>query len=194
MEISKSVLMVKKFHDLFEHPIGRVIGEEPLNIRQLRIKLLFEELVELAEAGDVNTTMAMLCLKHLEKVNVKMHIDHAKKEMKVDMTEIPADGDNVNSVEEADALADLQYVLDGKKLTSGLYPYMDEIFEVVHNNNMNKAHKNLDHIMQTCDRKPDEAPFTHAERGGLFFLYNKDGKLTKPWDHIKVSIAPLLPL
>lgn len=195
MENSKlpaSVQMVKQFHDLFEHPIGRVIGQEPLNIRQLRVKLLFEELVELAEAGDVRQTMAVLSSQYLQKVNARIVIE---KDQTQNITfELPPDGNNVDSVEEADALADLQYVLDGKKLTSGLYLYMDAIFERVHMNNMNKAHRTEDHANETMDKKPEEAPFTKALRGDRWFLYNKDGKLTKPWDHMKVSIAPLLPL
>lgn len=187
-----SVKMVKQFHDLFEHPIGRVIGQEPLNIRQLRIKLLFEELAELAEAGDVRQTMAVLSSQYLQKVNARIIIE--KDQTQNIAFDLPPDGNNVDSVEEADALADLQYVLDGKKLTSGLYLYMDAIFERVHMNNMSKAHRTEDHANETMDKKPDEAPFTKALRGDLWFLYNKDGKLTKPWDHKKVSIASLLPL
>ncbi len=201
--LPESVKMVKEFHDLFEHPIGRVIGSEPLNIRQLRIKLLFEELSELADAGDVRQTFAVLCFKHMQKVNAQMNILE-NKEVTVKF-DLPADGDNVDSVEEADALGDLQYVLDGKKLTSGLYPYMEDVFERIHQNNMSKAHKDEGHCMATVEAnggelifnpnsKPGDGNWHIAERGGLFFLYNPDGKLTKPHDHIKVSIAPLLPL
>lgn len=196
-EIAKSVLMVKEFHDLFEHPVGRVIGQEPLNIRQLRIKLLFEELAELAEASDVRQTMAILAYQHLQKVDAKMTvkpIPGQQAEVTFQLGHI-ADGDNVDVVEEADALADLQYVLDGKKLTSGLYLYMDEVFEVVHKNNMSKAHRDEEHAIQTINREKDlqkRVLYTKAERDGKWFVYNHDGKLTKPWDHIKVAIAPII--
>lgn len=189
--LPSSVKMVKEFHDLFEHPVGRVLGKEPLNIRQLRIKLLFEELVELAAAGDVSQTMGILCFKQLQKFDCQVIIGEDKNlNLKLNL---PPDGDNVDIVEEADALADLQYVLDGKKLTSGLYPYMEGVFERVHQNNMTKAHRSDAHAMETAE-KGNMDGYSIAERGGLFFLYNSDGKLTKPWDHKKVSIAPLLPL
>lgn len=190
--LPESVKMVKQFHDLFEHPVGRVIGEEPLNIRQLRVKLLFEELMELAEASDVRQTAAVLCFKHLQKENVKVQVNG--NDVALDMTDIPVDGYNVDVIEEADALADLQYVLDGKKLTSGLYPYMEDVFRVVHENNMSKAHKSEAHCLETVEKTFNiKGGYQTAERGGLWFLYNGDGKLTKPWDHKKVSIAPLIP-
>ena len=189
-KLSESVKMVKEFHDLFEHPVGRVIGEEPLHIRQLRIKLLFEELMELAVASDVRQTAALLCFKHLQKEDMRVQIKG--EEINIDLSNVPVDGYKVDVVEEADALADLQYVLDGKKLTSGLYIHMEEVFKIVHQNNMTKAHRSETHANETIERKPEEGPFTKAERSGLWFIYNKDGKLTKPWDHKKVSIKPII--
>lgn len=172
--MKKSVEQVKEFHLAFEHPIGKLEGLEPLKIRQLRIKLLFEEIKELAEASDVQKTFKSLCEKETDDIT----IHH--------------DGDNVNKVEELDALCDIQYVLDGKKLTSGLYEVFEEGFNIVHSNNMTKAHRDEEHVKESSEKLG-----IHLEcinRNGVYIAVNPDGKLTKPWDHKKVSLNHLIPV
>lgn len=164
---------------MFEHPVGSVNNLEPLKIRQLRVKLLFEELVELAEAGDVKETMVKLCEKHLSE----SYPDNGQPLM---------DGDNVNLIEELDAISDLQYVLDGKKITSGLFLVTDEAFELVHENNMSKAHRDRLHVNDTC-RVSGITKFNVFEKDGKFLLYNESGKLIKPHDHKKVDLSNLVP-
>ena len=173
---------VKEFHELFEHPIGEHPNcLEPLKIRQLRIKLLFEELQELAEAGDVMGTFERLCHKVIS-------------DFTADNDQLSVDGDNVDKVEELDALCDLQYVLDGKKLTSGLHTITDQAFALVHYNNMNKAHDDMDHVQQTADKnvwqKDRDYTVTETDRG--FLMYNISGKLIKPHDHKKVDLTTLI--
>src|SRR6478609_1553583 len=96
------VASVKEFHQVFEHPINK-LGQEQLKIRQLRIKLLFEELKELAEASDCKETFRDLCEATVSDENWLN----------------ATDGDNVDHLEELDALCDIQYVLAGKVLTGG---------------------------------------------------------------------------
>ncbi len=168
---------VADFHNLFEHPVGKLNELEPLSIRQLRIKLLFEELEELAQAGDVNGTFLDLCYTHI-------------KNAEPDNGQAVLDGDNVNKVEELDAISDIQYVLDGKKVTSGLYEISDAAFDLVHENNMKKAHRDREHAKQTVMKTP--GLFADCiERDGVFLLVRKDGKLIKPWDHKKVDLSIL---
>lgn len=166
---------VKQFHETFEHPIGNLQTLEPLKIRQLRIKLLFEELRELAEAGDVGATFHKLCSNSTEQ----------------DLAELDTlqDGDNVNQIEELDAITDIQYVLDGKKLTSGLYEVCDQAFDLIHENNMQKAHRNPLHVVETENKTG--ITLQCIERNGVFIAQNPDGKTIKPWDHKKVDLSIL---
>lgn len=172
--MNDNLKMVTEFHLLFNHPIGYgSTCEEPRNIRQLRLKLLFEELVELAEASDVRDTMNELCSAYF------------------DNHEGVIDGDNVDKVEELDALCDLQYVLSGKILTAGLHEVFDENFQIVHENNMKKAHTSYDHAKETVLVKGEDALLNYTvaqQKGGKWLLFNKDGKLTKPHDHVKVKL------
>ncbi len=165
---------VQEFHRLFEQPVISIQEVETKETRQLRIKLLFEELSELAEASDVVATFNSLCRRTIG--------NHPP---------ILVDGDKVNYVEELDALCDIQYVLAGKLLTSGLHEVFDEAFDIVHSNNMTKAHKSKEHIQITTDRT--HVRLTAVERDGKWLAFNSDNKLTKPWDHKKVGLAHLLP-
>lgn len=174
--MNDSLRRVKDFHQLFEHPIGALKDQEPLKIRQLRINLLFEELKELAEAGDVMGTFRDLC----NGVVADEKLLSAQ------------DGDNVDKVEELDAICDIQYVLNGKILTSGLYPVFDEAFIMVHSNNMSKAHGNLESAQQTVAANGGYDEVRVVERMGKILTVRKDGKLIKPHDHKKVNLKPLI--
>lgn len=184
---------VAEFHQLFEHPIGKPNDLEPLKIRQLRIKLLFEELAELTEAGDVKATFAELCVKFLSENGVlspqKAQGDYDKLALKLLGLE---DGDNVNKVEELDAITDIQYVLDGKKLTSGLHEVTDQAFDLVHNNNMQKAHTSDEHAEATINALNDGGDYNVEHRNGKVLLFNSSGKVIKPHDHKKVDLSILL--
>jgi len=178
---------VAEFHATFEHPIGTGPSHvEPLNIRQLRIKLLFEELCELAEASDCMVTIGELCTDKIE--------DMASCEGGY------VDGDNVDKLEELDALCDIQYVLSGKILTSGLHTVFNKNFARVHQNNMNKAHFSMEHAEETLNRtlkgkgtiaqKPLMTTGSKLHVGeSVFIVLNEDKKVIKPWDHRKVELT-----
>lgn len=183
---------VKEFHQRFEHPIGiNTLCEEPLKIRQLRVKLLFEELHELAEAGDVELTFHELCEKRI-KDNIAIYGHDIGKFGDIEQQPLK-DGNNPNKIEELDAITDIQYVLDGKKITSGLYSIADKAFELVHENNMNKSHRDYQHLLDTVSENnwlENDYSFTEDNQG-RFMLYNRDKKLTKPLDHKKVDLSVL---
>lgn len=172
--INDSLKQVVEFHELFDSPIGELNNIETLETRQLRIKLLFEELEELALASDVAGTFYDLC-------------DNYIIETPEDCLQ---DGDNVDKEEELDALCDIQYVLNGKIITSGLQDCFDENFNLVHINNMTKAHESEEHCQKTIDEKTEtgQEGFTYYEKNGKYLLFNKHNKLTKPYDHQKVKL------
>jgi predicted HAD superfamily Cof-like phosphohydrolase len=183
IQMNDSLVKVAQFHQTFDHPIGfNHEVDEALKIRQLRIKLLFEELAELAEAGDCRETFRKLC------------------EEKSGHPDWPRDGDNVNKTEELDALCDIQYVLNGKILTSGLHHIFDKAFNVVHLNNMRKAHRSEAHCRETIaalgkrfedfiitERVAKDGQYT--VNGNVYILMNDGGKVIKPHDHMKVDLT-----
>ena len=171
-----TVSKVKEFHETFDHPVLKLKDAESLKLRQLRIKLLFEELHELAEAGDVMNTFINLCFA-------------VQRDLKGSYSDFDDTG-IYDRVEELDALCDLQYVLDGKKLTSGLHEVFDEAFKLVHENNMGKAHRDDAHVQETAKLKGEV--LNTVKRNGLVIAIKDGGKIIKPHDHKKVSLSHLI--
>ncbi len=179
---------VFKFQETFLMAIGPDVKHvETLETRQLRIKLLFEELMELAEASDCKGTFHSLCTQVFREYctggleGIKGH-------------KCPPDGDNVDRVEELDALCDLQYVLTGKIISSGLHEVFDEAFKRVHKNNMEKAHVSIVHVKNTISHKklnPENCKIITIDNE-TYLLHNESGKLVKPHDHKKVDLSDLL--
>ena len=194
--MNKMLKQVKEFHDTFDCLVGNVDVLEPLDIRQLRIKLLFEELVELSVASDCNKTMANLCDKHVFNAINTSAKETDMEDMRVQVLYEQlnenniTDGNNVDLVEELDALADIQYVLNGKILTSGLYNCFDENFDIVHANNMTKAHRSVEHAQETIDKynKNNTDVLHYVEKNGRYLVLNDSKKLIKPHDHTKVKL------
>ncbi len=164
---------VEEFHEMVGDYFGKMGELEPREIRQLRIALLFEELQELAEAGDVQGSFMSLC----QEAHTKL--------LAADVE----DGDNVDKVEELDAICDIEYLLNGKKLTSGLASVFEEAFELVHRNNMDKGHISYEAAIKTSEKRGGAKIRTSR---GRFLVHREDGKLLKPWNHEKVDLKPLL--
>ena len=204
--MSKEIQKVKEFHETFDLPIGKPFEEqdpqnielEPLESRQLRIKLIYEELAELAEASDCQQTFILLGAKYMGKVQQKKHpqeLTDIQLDQEIRMlveylkSDGIVDGDNVNHLEEQDAIQDLKYVLAGKDVTAGYYNISDDNFDLVHQNNMTKAHRSVEHAQQTIDKNGLIGTVIKEKGEGKVLLYNSDKKLIKPHDHIKVSLS-----
>ena len=173
--MNKSLKQVQEFHEIFNHTIGNLEEVEPLSVRQLRIKLLFEELQELAEASDCEATFENLC-------NIYLGIGDAPLYEK--------DGNNVNQLEELDALCDLQYVLNGKIITAGMQGIFDREFNKVHQNNMSKAHTSYWQALETARRLKLVDSQIESKNGiDRYVLTNSSGKIIKPHDHKKVELS-----
>lgn len=175
LDITEKVI---EFHKVFNHPINK-IGEENKDLRALRIKLLFEELSELAQASDVRTTFAKLCNGYLEKI----------KDSPSDYFE---DGDNVNYVEELDAMCDIEYVIHGKIITSGFHHVFNEAFNEVHQSNMTKACTSEEEAKKSIEYyhqiKGEEQPIEYKKIGNKWILIRKDGKILKSKNYKKVNL------
>ena len=177
--MSNYIKDVAEFHTTFNHPINDVKDEIDLKLRQLRIKLLFEELAELAEASDVKFTMSKLCDEYL-----------------VD-SESYTDGSDVDKVEEVDALCDIQYVLSGAILVLGHHERFDEAFAEVQASNMSKQCANTDEVCDTIDmyieRGMERKNIKFEENGDKFIVIRKeDGKILKNKHYKPADLTPFV--
>lgn len=161
---------VKEFHESFDHPINDFKNPIDLKTRQLRVKLLFEELEELATASDVKGTFGELCLSVVESLSDSI-------ENGIDVV----DGDSVDKKEELDALCDIQYVLSGAVLSLGYQDVFDNAFEEVQRSNMSKMCKDLDEVEKTKEYYVERGfDSYHVNKGENYIvLRNGDNKILK---------------
>jgi predicted HAD superfamily Cof-like phosphohydrolase len=148
--MNKYIEDVAQFHKTFGHPINDKKDVIDLKTRQLRNKLIFEENEELAEASDVRATFYELCKDYIEKYEANPI----------------EDGDNVDKVEELDALCDIQYVLSGAVLATGHQENFDEAFQNVQDSNMSKGCKN--------QKEADATQKHYADKGVESYVVDKD--------------------
>lgn len=152
----------------------------------LRIRLLFEELKELATAcGRKGTDVfAVLCQSFLMN-----EIDYIVQEQKGTIYQY-----NWNPTEVLDALIDLRYVLNGAVLSLGFEEIFDEAFEIVHANNMTKfvtSQAEIDETIAAYELKND--PITIEQNvPGLFACKDKYGKLRKPVGYRNVKLDSIV--
>lgn len=152
---------VKKFHKSFNHPVENEIKEDNLELRKLRLKLLFEEVEELSNAMGTDDTLHDLCEEVLSKVkNVGQY----------------------DKVETMDALCDIQYVLSGAVLSLG-YTKFDEAFDEVQRSNMSKMCESIDVAKKTIEYYKNERgetqSMTFTPKGDKYIVVRSDGKIMK---------------
>ena len=154
---------VEKFHKSFNHPIEDNIIEDNIDIRKLRLKLLFEELEELSNAMGTDDTFHELCQSTLNKGEQNT--------------------DNYDKVETLDALCDIQYVLSGAVLAMGYKNVFDEAFDEVQRSNMSKMCEDLDTAQRTVDyykkERGEELPMNIVPKGNKYIVVRQDKKILK---------------
>ncbi len=102
--------MVSRFHQAFGHPVCDTVTIPDAKHRLLRVRLIAEELKEYADASGVPFEYKVGVLAEVSK--------------------------EVNVIEAADALGDLDYVVQGSNVVWG-FPGQ-EIFHAIHTSNMSK--------------------------------------------------------
>lgn len=148
--MTHSIVKVKEFHIIFGHPVSPVLTPNTKDIRMLRVKLIAEELGELCAALGVN---------------LKLYCDG--KDSKSDMMVFSCKEDaEVDLVEAADALGDLDYVVQGANLVFGIPA--EAVFKEIHESNMSKLGE---------DGKP---------------LYREDGKIMKGPNYYPPSVKQVI--
>lgn len=155
--------MTKQQQDVrtFMQTFGQATPETPVipddNVRILRVKLLLEEVLELAEASGVKIVSEVPKGEAITRGNLQ----------------VSSNGDNVYLVGVADALADIDYVNQGAAVAYGLNlePFQDE----VHSSNMSK-------LWSEDDLATDALKVGYLIYGsnqGKYVVKNPDGKVIK---------------
>lgn len=172
---------VKEFHETFNHPVSSFKNDIDLKTRQLRIKLLFEELEELSVASDVKKTFNDLCLEVVDKA------DENNWNFE--------DGSDINKKEELDALADIQYVLSGAVLSLGYQEVFDAAFNEVHSSNMSKACATEQEAILTEQHYLAKSGILsyHIEKDGRYLVFRKsDDKTLKNINYNPANLEQFL--
>jgi len=149
-----SINLVRKFHEAFGHPIADEHTPATKALRKLRVQLIAEELVEYAAALGVR---------------LDVHYDptvHGTSDDASVVVQPVVDDDRVDLVEAADALGDLDYVVQGANLIHG-FP-AEKVINEIQRANMSKL---------GADGKP---------------IYREDGKVMKGPNYTPPDIATVL--
>ncbi len=117
--MTRSIDLVREFHERFRQPIAREFHDDARNL--LRLKLIAEELQELAEA------LGYVCADPLSGFAIDL-VSVFKR----------TPGRQPNRVAALDALTDIQYVLDGTYLEIDLADVKDAALAEVHRSNLSK--------------------------------------------------------
>lgn len=151
--------LVREFHIAFGHPVEQVPTLSTLDTRLLRVKLIAEELAELAQALQISIDVEVKPAIPKDMVEAPKDVsNHMRKWVKVE----PTNHDqlmryNLDLVETADALGDLDYVVQGGFLAFGLPA--SQITQEIHRSNMTKL---------GADGKPILAPDGKVVKGPNF--------------------------
>lgn len=97
----------------------------------------------------------------------------------------------------ADALTDLQYVLDGAYLECGMQAYKPELFAEVHRSNMSKVAPDLDTAVATVRSLEDAGTPAYWDQRGpdQFLIYRQsDHKVMKALGYSKPNLKAIVEL
>lgn len=169
---------VKEFMTLFEQPVvdKPTIMSEDRN--KLRIALIFEELKEYAEASGLKGYFVYdLCrTTTTEQANSELLEE------------------NINQVEQLDALCDLQYVLSGAIIEHGFTNIFDDAFKEVHRSNMSKACNTLDEAYRTLEKLDNEGIKAEFNTEKVPYLIKRcqDGKVLKSINYSPANLKQFI--
>ncbi len=171
--MNKTLKSVQQFHEVFNHPVG----EKPRTINSergvLRLNLILEELGELAIALGLQIEYKTLLSEKLNKSYITM---------------------DISKIEQLDAYADLQYVLNGAILESGMQNIFDEAFALVHESNMTKVCITEEQAVSTVKWYTEQGIECYYELVDKYFIVyrTEDNKILKAVSYKPVNLKRLL--
>lgn len=130
-----SIDLVRQFHTTFKHPVAKQLTTADVRFRRLRVKLIADELAELCQALGVPLQVSVMTSGAPDNKKVGQ-FNGMFQTVKVGSEDQCHPDSKVDLVETADALADLDYVVQGSNLTFGI-PAGLVMYEV-HSSNMSK--------------------------------------------------------
>lgn len=148
---------VQEFQLTFGDQVNK-LGEIPsVDKRKLRLKLIFEELSELAEAYGLDETFNQICSNHLMSQGLSDIVD----------TYI------YNPTEALDATCDLLVVTHGAACINGHSTIIDEAFDETMRSNMSKSCRTLDQALYSIAEYHKEGRDTyHKLVNGVYVIYD----------------------
>ena len=184
----KTTKDVLEFHDVFDLAIAKK-GEVPSKqVLQLRFNLMFEELMEYAEAADIELSAYLKLKEKLTELENKPQGDKP----------VFQEGANVDHVGVLDALADLEYVLQGTVISHGLHHIFEEGFSEVHRSNMTKTCDDMEVVNQTIGfYKGNKGEIGHPVEkelnGKKVYIVKRegDGKVLKAIDYESADLTKI---
>lgn len=173
---------VKKFHEA----TGLKVGERPEVSEKsdinLRLKLIFEEFMELVEAFGTDNTNEF-CTHMFETIETFKHNrEFSVLHVGADLTEI------------IDAYIDLQYVLSGSVISNGMHEIFDMGFEIVQTSNMSKLCNNKKQLDDTLEyyRQQGVKVGHRTNQYGTVVFRLEDGKILKNKYYTKANLGGLV--
>ena len=176
---STSLENVKEFADTFDVPKESGYDISTFTQSMLRVRLLLEEVIELAAALGISKG--------------EMYSLYIELQEKVYESNIPV---GIKSV--LDALVDIDYVNNGAVIAFNLESVFEEATHLVHDSNMSKAINsttNLERIKELVDELKESNPegvITQVVGKKLVFKNKATGKILKPSVYRPVDLTDLL--
>ncbi len=164
-----------ELHENFHTTFGQPVQEKGHEITQeraaLRLKLAFEELAELATAFGQEKTFSEFCTDFnlISRFNTY----------------------ELDEVEIADALVDIQVINDGTILETGLQSIFYDLYNQTYTNNMSKAHTTLCECDKTIAHYQEQGltGMTIKKVGEYYVAYRSDGKILKPYNYVPNDLS-----
>src|SRR6188508_90212 len=167
---------------LFQRVFGDEVNElgtiPSVDKRKLRLKLIFEELSELAEAYGLDKYFTDYCKEYFDNKDC--------------MFDDPVDTHKYNPTEALDAICDLLVVVYGGACINGHSSIINEAFDETMRSNMSKSCKTLDQALYTIAQYHKEGRDTYYRVvDNLYIIYDSTtNKILKNKDEKEGFFTP----
>ncbi len=137
MNVRERYSMLRDFHRRIGEPANDVPTEPGVGHAMMRVRIIWEEMLKLAEALGVRIELITNAGKRIDMYGERMVDVDSWKAGKTAMSF--AGGKAVNFTEAVDAMRDLEYAIHGTDLVLGTSDAAEDTFEAVHCSNMGKT-------------------------------------------------------
>lgn len=182
-ERDSSINKVKVFMETFNQSIGENSNIPARDVCMLRLSLMLEELIELAEACGSQILSEFGTMLFERSKQVAFTVENKRETL------------TPNLKGALDALCDQRYVNDGTILAFGMHKNFEEAFDEVHESNMSKICKDTEEADKTYEKYKKEGIETTSEikeGKGILILREKDKKVLKSINYKEADVSKFL--